>query len=139
RPAPPGAPENPWRGVPLAARRERVEAHLGRPDLAPLEGVWRAALEAGRPTTRCWVHGDLHPRNVLVRSGALGGILDWGARSGGDAATDLAAGWMLFGPPPREAFLEAYGATDEDRARAAGWASFFATVLIDSGEPAHAR
>ncbi len=139
RPAPPEAPENPWRGVPLAARRETVEARLGDPDLAPLEGIWRAALEAAQPAGRRWVHGDLHPRNVLVRAGELAGILDWGDLTAGDAALDLACGWMLFEPRAREAFLEAYGATEEERARAAGWATFFATVLIESGEPAHAR
>jgi len=42
--------------------------------------VWDAALEAhewdGRPT---WVHSDLDPGNVLIRSGRISAVIDWGS------------------------------------------------------------
>ena len=89
---------------------------------------------------RVWLHGDLHPRNVLVQDGALAGIIDWGDVTAGDVATDLACAWMLFeSARGREIFLGAYAPTEQIRARAAGWAVHFASGLLDSGEPRHVR
>ncbi|HAW29186.1 MAG TPA: aminoglycoside phosphotransferase, partial [Planctomycetaceae bacterium] len=47
-------------------------------------------------TNRVWLHGDLHPRNVIIRDGTLVGVIDWGDLNGGDAATDLACAWLLL-------------------------------------------
>ena len=43
-----------------------------------------------------WIHGDLHPGNLLVRDGRLSGVLDFGDVTAGDPATDLSVGWMLL-------------------------------------------
>lgn len=137
RPAPPEAPSNPFRGVPLRDRREVVEARLERLGLAELSRLWSRALEVDGAAGRVWLHGDLHPRNLLVHEGRLVGLIDWGDMSGGDAATDLACAWMLFDSEGREAFLEAYGPSREQRARAIGWAVNFASALVDSAEPRH--
>jgi aminoglycoside phosphotransferase (APT) family kinase protein len=56
---------------------------------------WQVALQAPLDLPPTWLHGDLHPRNVLVEQGAITGIIDWGDITAGDAATDLAALWML--------------------------------------------
>jgi aminoglycoside phosphotransferase (APT) family kinase protein len=137
RTAPSDAPSNPFRGVPLRERREAVEPRLARLGLAEITRLWHRALEADDATGRVWLHGDLHPRNTLVRSGRLSGLIDWGDMNGGDAATDLACAWMLFGPKAREAFLEAYAPSPEQRARALGWAVNFGSALIESGEARH--
>jgi aminoglycoside phosphotransferase (APT) family kinase protein len=122
--APTGAPRNPWRGVALEARSERVVAGLARLP-RDLDGVavaraWDRALEATAwPGPPQWVHGDLHPGNVVVRHGVVAGVLDFGDLTAGDPATDLSLGWMLP-RPAREAFRGAYGAVDdatEERAR----------------------
>lgn len=144
--APPGAPANPYRGVPLASRAMFVEdrlwqlARTGHVDQAVID-VWRAALEApidGAPT---WIHGDLHPRNVLVEQGAISGIIDWGDLTAGDCATDLAAIWMLFDAPAvRAAALAAYGPPSEATIRRArGWAVLFASFLLETGLKDHPR
>ncbi|HMO10187.1 MAG TPA: phosphotransferase, partial [Actinotalea sp.] len=70
-------------------------------------------------------------------------MLDFGALTAGDPATDLAAGWLCFGAAARERFWAEYlqladlageGAALRRRARA--WAASFAAILL--GEPAHA-
>ena len=88
RPAPPDAPFNPFRGVPLQAMQERVEERLERLDLKPLIPLWKAGLDVPPARDRVWLHGDLHPRNVIVENEELVGIIDWGDMTAGDVATD---------------------------------------------------
>jgi aminoglycoside phosphotransferase (APT) family kinase protein len=106
--APPDAPLNPLRGVPLQERQEVVEERLQR-----LGRSWPSCGERpSKPLAR--LHGDLHPRNVLVQDGALAGIIDWGDVTAGDVATDLACTWMLFDfAHARELFLEAYAPSEQ--------------------------
>lgn len=137
RVAPSDAPANPFRGVPLGARREAVEERFGRLQLAELEPLWRQALDAAPAETAVWLHGDLHPRNVLARDGTLAGLIDWGDMTAGDAATDLACAWTLFDADARRVFLETYEPSAAETARAAGWAVHFGSALLDSGEPRH--
>jgi aminoglycoside phosphotransferase (APT) family kinase protein len=134
--APEEAPHNPFRGVPLAARASTVEeraAELGDEDLA--KHALRAYGDAlGAPPFTGpprWIHGDLHPGNILVESGALVGVVDFGDLTGGDPATDLAGCWLLFGHQGLvDAALDAYGAADDALvARAKGWAIAFSVML----------
>ncbi|MHB1433708.1 MAG: phosphotransferase, partial [Streptosporangiaceae bacterium] len=71
RTAPPDAPANPVRGVPLARRAESFAANLAAvgpiPDRATVLRVWAEALAApvfDQPPV--WLHGDMHPANLLV-------------------------------------------------------------------------
>jgi aminoglycoside phosphotransferase (APT) family kinase protein len=140
RPAPAEAPSNPFRGVPLEARRDIVEERLARMELSRLAGIWRVGVETAPAEHRVWLHGDLHPRNVVVRDGALAGIIDWGDVTAGDVATDLACAWMLFeSEAGRHAFVQAYEPSRSSLIRAAAWAVNFATALLDSREPRHVR
>jgi aminoglycoside phosphotransferase (APT) family kinase protein len=82
-----------------------------------------------------WIHGDLHPRNVLTEKGRLTGIIDWGDLARGDRASDLAAVWMLL--PQLESRKRAMAAcrsvSDATWCRARGWALPFAVILLSSG------
>jgi aminoglycoside phosphotransferase (APT) family kinase protein len=68
-----------------------------------------------------WVHGDLHPRHVIVGPrGELAGVIDWGDSHAGDPALDLAIAFTFLPRDARETFRVAYGAVDDaswDRAR----------------------
>jgi len=137
RPAPPEAPHNRFRGVPLAERAEafedrlrQVESRLGAAS-EHVRGVWRAALEAPIDLPRTWFHGDLHGRNVLTRGGRLAAVIDWGDMAAGDAACDLAAVWTLLdGARTRERALAAYGVTQPALARARGWAAHMGVMML---------
>jgi aminoglycoside phosphotransferase (APT) family kinase protein len=102
--------------------------------------TWLSALRAREDAFPTWIHGDLHPRNVLAKDGNITGIIDWGDISSGDRATDLAAVWMLFPDRiARERALLDYGADADAILRAKGWAVLFAVMLLDTGIQDHAR
>lgn len=54
------------------ASTEAAQEILSKAVAAP---VWH-----GEPT---WLHGDLHPANVIVRDGTLAGVIDFGLRAVG--------------------------------------------------------
>lgn len=56
-----------------------------------------------------WLHTDLLPGNLLVRDGALVGVLDFGAMASGDPAYDVTPAWMVFDPPRRTTYLQELG------------------------------
>jgi aminoglycoside phosphotransferase (APT) family kinase protein len=86
------------------------------------------------------VHGDLHPRNVVVRNGALAGLIDWGDLNGGDAATDVSCAWMLIADARRRReFLAAYGPGEALVCRARGWAVHLGLAHLESNEPRHTQ
>ncbi|MDH3208273.1 MAG: aminoglycoside phosphotransferase family protein [Gemmatimonadota bacterium] len=145
RRAPPDAPTNPSRGVPLQQRDEFVQtclealshsisAHRGD----SLRWLWSDGLRAPKSELSVWLHGDLHPRNVLSRGGLLSGILDWGDLASGDPATDLASAWMLFdGREAPSAVFESYGASPALALRARSWAVFFGAALSNTEDARH--
>jgi aminoglycoside phosphotransferase (APT) family kinase protein len=139
--APANAPRNPYRGVPLQERATFVEERMQRlatkTDLMTpaLKQIWQQALAAPIDVPPTWLHGDLHPRNLLVDQGAISAVIDWGDLTAGDRATDLASLWMLFGEPTvRQQAIAVYGdISAATRHRAKGWAIFFGVVLLDTG------
>lgn len=132
-PGPADAPANPVRGIPLAERAAVVAENLsvlgGLVHSGAMTRVWRAALATpvwdGAPV---WIHGDLHPANILVHRGRISGVIDFGDITAGDPATDLSTAWMLLPADCHAAFRDAYHAAsgraaDGDTwARARGWA-----------------
>lgn len=127
RPAPPDAPHNAVRGVPLIVRDAITHDRLGRlhdvVDVDALMSVWQdagaAAVHHGPPML---LHGDLHPGNLIVRDGRIAAVIDFGDVCAGDPATDLGVAWMLFDEPWRTAFLGRLDADRDTRRRARGWA-----------------
>jgi aminoglycoside phosphotransferase (APT) family kinase protein len=132
QPAPNHAPHNPWRGVPLPTRAKTLREHLQRVDglvnRAAVLDLWERVLStppwSGPPL---WIHGDLHPGNLLVRDGRLSAVIDFGDLAAGDPATDLSVVWMLIPPSARSNFRVAargeFDSLDDDTwMRARGWA-----------------
>jgi aminoglycoside phosphotransferase (APT) family kinase protein len=142
-PAPPDAPQSTVRGVPLTERvttfDELVVEHAGDPSIEVARRTFADALDAPlHCAAATWVHGDLHPGNVLVHDGALVAVLDFNDLNGGDPATDVAACWLFFEPSAAEAALAAYGGVDAAlRARARGWVVLFALLYLSIGLEGH--
>ncbi len=140
-PADRDAPANPGRGIPLAQRHPSVLENLdaaGPADRGAVLDAWAAAQATppwdGPPV---WLHGDLHPGNILVRQGRLSGVIDFGDLTAGDPATDLSVGWMLLPAAGRDRFRAAYEAAGQHGAagealwaRARGWALVLALVFL---------
>lgn len=149
-PAPPDAPKNPVRGIPLVDRWDALVQGLdvlgSLVDRAAVMDAWEDAVTAaewrGQPV---WLHGDLHPANILVHYGRVSAVIDFGDITAGDPATDLAVAWMLLPAQHHDAFREAYheagsDAVDDDHlwTRARGWALALAIAfLAHSADNAH--
>jgi aminoglycoside phosphotransferase (APT) family kinase protein len=147
-PAPADAPANPVRGVPLAERAGSFAANLAlltdQVDRDAVLGVWDAALAApGYDGPPVWLHGDLHPANILVNDdGQVSGVIDFGDITAGDPASDLAVAWMLLPLGGHDRFWSAYraaggagGRVDGGlRMRARGWALNLAMVFLAHSE-----
>ncbi|HEX7538020.1 MAG TPA: phosphotransferase [Dermatophilaceae bacterium] len=138
--APADAPANPTRGIPLAGVMEtdddwfQVIADYANADAA--HEVWQKAVAAPAwQGAALWLHGDLHPANVIVRDGALAGVIDFGEMCAGDPATDLSAAWILLPAGAAQRFFDAYDDVDEATIeRARGWAVLRALGLIGIGQ-----
>lgn len=146
-PAPPNAPSNPFRGVPLHHRaafvEERIQQLQQKTNLITpeIKRIWNQALNASINVEATWIHGDLHARNVLIEDGVITGIIDWGDITAGDIATDLASIWMLFSNrnSRQQAIAEYSNISEATLQRAKGWAVFFGVVLLDTGLADHPR
>lgn len=135
--APADAPHNPVRGRPLSTRddamRPRLDAVGSR---TALHDAWAAGLAASAGSEQVWIHGDLHPGNVLAADGTLAALIDFGDVTVGDPAYDLASSWMLFDAPGREIFRSATGARYDEATwiRARAWAAYIALILLTQSD-----
>jgi aminoglycoside phosphotransferase (APT) family kinase protein len=140
KPAPKNAPISDCRGLPLTSRADLVAFRTERlavefdwitRDVLP---VWEDALAAPNDTPPTWLHGDLHPRNVLMDDGRLSAVIDWGDMCAGDPATDIAALWMLLpNSYSRALAIDVYQPSVATLRRAKGWAITWGLLLLDTG------
>lgn len=144
-PAPADVWRSPFRGGSLQDRSDavvgRVRDHAG-PAAAVLLEAWHAGLalpDAG--DARLWVHGDVHPLNLLTAGGRLIAVIDWGDLTAGDPACDLAIAWLGFDAAAADAFRTIYDVEhthgldiDVLWSRARAWAVHIATMLLDSSD-----
>lgn len=151
--APAQCPANPFRGVPLTNRDDAVASRLAMleatgtltaREATATKMIWQSGRDAAQwHAAPVWVHGDLHPGNLLTLNGSLHAIIDFGDVTSGDPAYDLAAAWLTFDPVGRTAFVAAtngrYDAAAWTRARA--WAVAVALMLLAHSDdnPAYAR
>jgi aminoglycoside phosphotransferase (APT) family kinase protein len=139
REAPSDAPHNPYRSIPLSDRAPAVEEHLHRLateiDVDGTRRVWQQALEAepwNRPPR--WIHGDLHPANILVAQGTVVAVIDFGDVCAGDPATDVGGAWMLLPTSAMSTLAAAYGGVGPNlERRSLGWAVFFGLIFLVHG------
>jgi aminoglycoside phosphotransferase (APT) family kinase protein len=140
-PAPPDAPANPYRGVPLVNRSpiftDNLQAVDGLADRDAVAAAWDAALAVpGWDGAPVWLHGDPHPANILINDRQVSGVLDFGDITAGDPACDLSLAWMMIPPALHGEFRSAYEAaanrplTDVTWARGRGWALNLAVVFL---------
>ncbi|MFD7920839.1 aminoglycoside phosphotransferase family protein [Streptomyces sp. NPDC059740] len=144
RPAPEGAPDGGQRGGLLADTAEgftaglasAIERGLIRSPEA-VRAVWEDAAAAPQwAGPKVWLHGDLHPANVLTTNGTFSGVIDFGDLFAGDPACDLAAAWILLPDGALDRFHKAYRPAPDAATlrRARGWAVLGALGGIHVGD-----
>jgi aminoglycoside phosphotransferase (APT) family kinase protein len=127
---PAGGSVHEFRGVSLAAHDDDTRAAAavlqGSLDISSVLGVWEAALAASAWTGQpVWMHGDLHPANLLVERGELSAVIDFGLLGVGDPACDLAVAWTYLSGPAREVFRSVLAVDNATWSRGRGWALQF--------------
>ncbi len=148
QPAPDEVPANPWRGGPLMKFFDRVSLRLESlgpifeeigVEPAPVKSLWKELAETPEWTgERIWLHGDLHPMNVLVRGAKIAGVIDFGDITAGDPATDLMIAWMMLSDQgDRNSFRQQSAINGRSIdvhtwKRARGWALLHATAVLDN-------
>ncbi|MGQ4515360.1 phosphotransferase [Streptomyces sp. DW26H14] len=144
RPAPDGVPDGRGRvgalseaaesfiqGLTSAAERGLIS------DPDAVRAVWEDAVAAPDwAGPRLWLHGDLHPANILTATGTFCGVIDFGDLCAGDPAVDLAAAWILLPDGAADRFHEAYRPSPDAATlrRARGWAVLRALGGIHIGD-----
>jgi aminoglycoside phosphotransferase (APT) family kinase protein len=145
QPAPDDAPAGRFRqGRPLADIGAGVARFLTEAtdrglidDPDAVREVWDDALAAPDWTgPALWLHGDLHPANLLTRDGNFCGVVDFGDMCAGDPACDLAACWILLPDGVIERFYQGYSPAVDAATlrRARGWALCKALVCLLIGD-----
>jgi len=137
---PKDAPYNDHRCLALSYKSVEVEERIKRlkdsnliKDDRILE-FWNRAVQESVPSNQSLIHGDMHPRNIVIDNGVLNAVIDWGDITAGDVATDLSSIWMLFEDPKvRGIGFKHYGADESTIRRAQGWAIFSGTLFLDLG------
>lgn len=143
RPAPHDHPVNAARGIPLARRVQTTAAHAAAFDgpaalKARIDAAWGEALDApewdGPPM---WLHGDLHPANIIVSDDVVAAVVDFGDLTAGDPATDLLCAWTLFDRARRADFRRHADSVlrpidDAMWARGRGWAIAHGLAVVAS-------
>lgn len=139
-PSPPDAPINPVRGIPMAERDDAARERLAsRPALLQ---EWSNAVNAAVwPGPPVWVHGDVHPGNVVLEGDRIVALIDFGDLSSGDPACDLAAAWLMFTPVGRARFRQRLGDRYDAATwlRARGWAAAMASLVHGSDDASFRR
>jgi aminoglycoside phosphotransferase (APT) family kinase protein len=144
RPAPDQAPAGRGRGGPLAGYAESFAQQLASatdmgliPAPDAVRAVWEdAAAAPDWAGPALWLHGDLHPANVLTADGTICGVIDFGDLFAGDPACDLAAAWTLLPDGAADRCYAAYQPAPDAATlrRARGWAVLRALSGILIGE-----
>lgn len=127
---PAGGPGSEFRGGPLAGQNRAVQAAAEAMhdsfDPAAVVAAWGTALAAPRwAGPAVWMHGDLHPANLLVHDGQVSAVIDFGLVAVGDPACDLMVAWTFLTTVARRRFRSALAVSDSTWTRARGWALEF--------------
>lgn len=137
--APSDAPYNEFRGVALEQRtkviNERLAALDDSIDHEAIRALWQQAMMAPQwRSDNVWLHGDLHPGNILLERGSPTGVVDFGDLCQGDPATDIGAVLMLLPSASWPDLFEMYGSSDPALTiRAVGWATLFGVFFTELG------
>lgn len=126
-----------YRGSPPAHYDDETRSAVARlgPAVAGARclAVWDDALAASFDGPPRWFHGDVASGNLLVRDGALAGVIDFGTCGVGDPACDLVIAWTFFSGESRAVFRRAVGQDDGTWARARGWVLWKSLITLAEG------
>lgn len=134
RHGPAAGPHNFHRGGLLsiydAETRQSIRTLAGEIDVTAVTDVWDTALETSWQGPSAWVHGDMAATNLLVKSGLLNAVIDFGCCGIGDPSCDLVVAWTFLDQAARGVFRSTVGLDPATWQRARGWALWKALITL---------
>ena len=129
-PAP--GPHNFFRGAPPGVYADEAVAAIALlgDDAPAARAIWERATASRWEAAPVWFHGDVAEGNLLVDSGRLSAVIDFGTSGVGDPSCDLVLAWTMFDDPARTAFRDAVALDDATWARARGWALWKSAITL---------
>ncbi len=136
--APMAGEHNFYRGGDLSVYHDETIASLeklkGILPTEKLSDVWDTAISSKWEEKPVWIHGDVAPGNLLVSSGRLCAVIDFGIMGVGDPSCDYAMAWTFFDKKSRPLFLKGLHIDTINRAK--GWALWKALITYNTDENA---
>jgi aminoglycoside phosphotransferase (APT) family kinase protein len=121
------------RGDDLQVYDEEVDRALGilknTVDHRAAGALWGKARATHWQDDPVWIHGDVSPGNLLLRSGRLAAVIDFGNLGVGDPACDLAIAWTWFDAHARKAFRSRLRLDEATWLRGRAWALWKALIV----------
>lgn len=131
---PAAGPHNFHRGGSLSVydteTRRSIATLAGVIDGAAATDIWDTALATSWRGPPVWVHGDVAATNLLVKSGRLTAVIDFGSSGIGDPSCDLVIAWTFLDRAARTIFRSAAGLDPATWQRARGWAIWKAMITL---------
>ena len=102
-----------------------AKGHIN-PDM--MTAIWETALATKWQGSPVWVHGDISMDNLLVESGKLSAVIDFGCLGIGDPSCGLTIAWTFFNEESRRAFCQTLQLDEAAWARGRGWTLWKALI-----------
>lgn len=100
-------------------------------DVSKAKKIWKRCLNIPSwSQAPAWIHGDLHPGNLLFNNGKLNAVIDFGIMGIGDPACDMMVAWTLFCADTRNTFRSTVNVDDATWIRGRGWALAFGVIAL---------
>jgi aminoglycoside phosphotransferase (APT) family kinase protein len=110
--------------------RECIEALQDVIDVSAATSIWESALEVKWDQPPVWIHGDVAEGNLLVDSGRLCAVIDFGQLTAGDPSCDVTIAWTFFSGPSRKAFRTELAVDEATWVRGRGWGLWKALLQL---------
>ncbi len=127
-------PHNWWRGCNVSVydkgAHEQIAELTGVIDVTRALALWDKACATKWDKTPVWLHGDFAIANMLMESGKLSAVIDFGSTAVGDPACDLVIAWTYLAGKAREIFIAEMNLDEDAWLRARAWALWKATFEL---------
>lgn len=123
-----------WRGdhvnVYDKGAREQIAELVEIIDASKALALWDHACETKWDKKPVWIHGDFAISNMLMDSGKLSAVIDFGGAAVGDPACDLVIAWTYLSGKARKIFISKMDIDPDTWLRARAWALWKATFEL---------
>jgi aminoglycoside phosphotransferase (APT) family kinase protein len=123
-----------WRGDHVSVydkgAREQIAELAEIIDAEQALALWDKACATRWNKSPIWIHGDFAIGNILMDSGKLSAVIDFGGAAVGDPACDLVIAWTYLSGKAREIFITKMDMDPDTWLRARAWALWKATFEL---------